>query len=107
MLTIFSHLELSVLDEMPPGRIPPKTWLVKEEKRQAALNWIAEEIRKTKENGQNLQVLFVYPFIDPSASEALENVKAATNEYEKLHTFFNHYCQKNQLKKKISIKWNN
>lgn len=83
MLTIFSHLELSVIDEMPAGRKPVKTWLVPEKKRSESYKWIKQQLRKS-----GGQVLVVCPFIDPSDVPAFENVKAATQVHEELRQKF-------------------
>ncbi|HYD34537.1 MAG TPA: ATP-dependent DNA helicase RecG [Vitreimonas sp.] len=85
MLTIFSHLSLSVIDEMPRGRQPIKTWVVPESKRTSSYQWMATEIQQ-----QHSQVLVVCPFIDPSHSQALENVAAVTERFEAIKTFFAH-----------------
>ena len=82
MLTIFSHLDLSVIDEMPAGRKPTKTWLVPGSKREDSLAWIASEIA-----AEQSQAIVVCPFIDQSEHQALENVAAATDVYETITTF--------------------
>ena len=83
MLTIFSHLELSVIDEMPPGRKPIKTWLVSEKKRTDSYNWIKQQLQESGE-----QVLVVCPFIDPSEHEAFANVKSATEVFADIKSHF-------------------
>ncbi|HEX7017360.1 MAG TPA: helicase-related protein, partial [Patescibacteria group bacterium] len=60
------------------------TWLVPQSKRPDSLHWIAEQVRPTAD--EKRLALVVCPFIDPSASEALENVSAATETYEKVKT---------------------
>lgn len=76
-LTLYGELDLSFLSEMPPGRKIVKTWVIPEEKRQAAYGWIASQIRKEK-----AQVFIICPFIEES--ETLSSVKAACQEYERL-----------------------
>ena len=83
MLTIFSHLELSVIDEMPAGRKPVKTWLVPRKKRVDSYQWIKQQL---KDHGG--QVLVICPFIDPSHHEAFSNVKAATQTFDYLKQEF-------------------
>ncbi len=78
-LTIYGDLDLSVLDEMPRGRLPVKTWVVPPEKRNAAYAWIAREIIISNKIHQ---AFIVCPFIEPS--ESLQTIKAATQEFEKL-----------------------
>jgi len=76
-LTMYGDLDLSYLNEMPIGRKQVKTWLVPDEKRSSAYQWIKEEIKKT-----NSQVFIVCPFIEES--ESMQTVKAAAKEFEKL-----------------------
>ena len=83
MLTIFSHLELSLIDEMPEGRKPVKTWLVTEKKRTDSYHWIKQQLQ---ESGG--QVLVVCPFIDPSDYEALANVKSTTETFAEIKPHF-------------------
>lgn len=81
MLTIFSHLNLSVIDELPPGRQPIQTWLVPEQKRLSSYQWL-------KTNLRDQQALIICPFIDPSSSEALENIAAAKDMHEQMKAQF-------------------
>lgn len=83
MLTIFGELDLSVIDEMPKGRLPIKTYVVPKEKRQKGYEWIQNQILKDK-----VQVFVVCPLIDESETETMQSVKAAKKEVENLHTFF-------------------
>ncbi len=78
-LTLYGDLDLSVLDEMPPGRQKIKTWVVPPYKRAAAYQWLREQI-KDKED----QAFIVCPLIEESAHETMQSVKAATSEKEKL-----------------------
>ncbi len=75
-LTLYGDLDLSILDSVP-GRIPIKTWVVPETKREAAYEWIKK---------QNTQVFVVCPFIEES--ESLTTVKAAKAEFVKLEKIF-------------------
>ncbi len=45
-LTIYGHLDISTIDEMPPGIRPTNTWLVPERKREAGYRWIAEKLNE-------------------------------------------------------------
>jgi len=83
MLTIFSHLELSVIDEMPAGRKPVKSWLVPEKKRTESYEWIKQQLKKS-----GGQALIICPFIDPSDVPAFEKIKAVTTVYENLESEF-------------------
>lgn len=85
MLTIFSHLSLSTIDEMPAGRKPVKTWLVPEKKRESAYQWINKLLTLTKVRAQTL---IICPFIDPSNHLALENIASATETYKEIKKSF-------------------
>lgn len=87
MLTLFSHLQLSVLDEMPAGRKQPETWLVPNQKKTQSLQWLAQTLQET-----NGQALIVCPFIEPSVLETLGNVTAATEFHKKLSTLYAEYA---------------
>lgn len=78
-LTLYGDLDLSVLDEMPPGRQTVKTWVVPNQKRKAAYEWIKKEIKKNKS-----QAFIVCPLIEESSFETLQSVKAVTTEFKKL-----------------------
>ena len=73
-LTLYSDLEMSLLDELPPGRTAIKTRWVTDER--SAGVW--EFVRKQVSAGR--QAYIVYPVIDESKQE----LKAATKEYEHL-----------------------
>ncbi|MBD3250115.1 MAG: hypothetical protein GF381_00905, partial [Candidatus Pacebacteria bacterium] len=80
MLTIFSHLEISILDEMPFGQKPIETWLTPQTKRLDGYRWIGQQLEKKPNN----LALVVCPFIDPSDHEAFTDVKAATQVHQEL-----------------------
>lgn len=76
-LTFYGDLDLSILSEMPQGRQKIKTWVVPEEKREKAYEWVK----------QNLESAFVVcPLIDES--ESLISIKAASKEFENLKSIF-------------------
>lgn len=82
-LTIYGDLDLSTLDELPVGRQKITTWVVPSRKRAAAEKWIEAQIA---ENGA--QVFVVCPLIEESEAESMQQVKAATKEYERLKKVF-------------------
>jgi len=89
MLTIFAHLQLSTINELPAGRLPVKTWVIPEKKRHDGYDWIISELAKMElSSGQKAQAFVVCPFIDPSRSEALENVAAVSQKYQELEKYF-------------------
>lgn len=76
-LTVYGDLDLSILDEMPPGRTPIKTkWLAPRE-REAAYTFIRSRIAEGR------QAFVICPLIQES--EAID-AKAAVEEYEHLRT---------------------
>ena len=74
-LTVFGDLDVSTIDEMPPGRLPIKTKWVEMERRDTAYAFIRREIE------QGRQAFMIYPLIEES--EKLE-AAAAEQEYERL-----------------------
>ena len=74
-LTMYSDLDLSIIDEMPPGRKKIITKTVAQENRQKAYDFINKQIQ------QGRQVFVICPLIDESDKLG---VKAVTTEFEKL-----------------------
>jgi ATP-dependent DNA helicase RecG len=73
-LTVYGDLDLSVIDEMPPGRTPVQTRWNAEEQLPGVWEFLRREI------GQGRQAYIIYPVIEESKQE----LKAATAEYERL-----------------------
>lgn len=99
MLTLFDHLEVSLIDELPVGRKPVTTWLVSERKRESAYEWLKNLLEEQPES----LAIVVCPFIDPSHQQALENVAAAHETFKKISQQFPESRVKllhGQLKKK-------
>ena len=76
-MTVYGDLDVSIIDELPPGRTPIKTVVVGEDKREGVYRGIEREIKLGR------QAYVVYPLIDESAKMDL---KAATIMYEDLRT---------------------
>ena len=74
-LTFYGDLDISVLDEMPPGRKPVQTMLRSDRARRAVFDFVRDRIT---EGGQ---AYIVYPLIEES--ETLD-VRSATEAYEHL-----------------------
>lgn len=74
-LTLHGDLDLTIIDEMPKGRLPVKTDLVSAGGRKRAYELIKEEIAKGK------QAYIVYPLIDESETISAKN---ATQEAKRL-----------------------
>lgn len=75
-LTLYGDLDLSIMDEMPAGREPVKTFVLRPIERERAYTLIRSQVK----NGN--QVFVVYPLIEES--EKLEDVKAAVEEHKNL-----------------------
>lgn len=67
-LTIYGDLDISVIDQMPPGRKPVKTYLFDESHRQKVYDFMRSQIKELR------QVFVVYPLIDES-SQSVEFTK--------------------------------
>ncbi|MFO0703539.1 MAG: ATP-dependent DNA helicase RecG [Patescibacteria group bacterium] len=82
-LSIFGDLDLSVLTDMPPGRIPIKTYAAPPEKRKGAYEWIRKQIKET-----GCQAFVICPRIENDEEEgnkeSKETLKNVTDELEKL-----------------------
>ena len=83
-LTLYSDLDLSIINELPLGRIQVKTWVVPLIKRSAAYIWIRKKILSSS---PHQQAFIVCPLIE--ISESIKSVKAAVKEFEYLkHDIF-------------------
>jgi ATP-dependent DNA helicase RecG len=76
-LTLYGDLDLSVLDELPPGRVEIKTKFLIPEQRQKAYDFVRKQIVEGR------QAFIICPLIEES--EAIQT-KAAITEYEYLST---------------------
>ena len=73
-LIIYGDLDISVLDELPPGRKPVETFLVDDSYRQRLLSFINKQV----EGGH--QVYIVCPKVEDDPSEELKSVKRYTED---------------------------
>lgn len=73
MLSIYGDLEKTIIDELPKGRIPPQTILIKEENMAPIYTHIKTELEKGH------QIFIVYPLVEES--EKLD-LKSATEGHE-------------------------
>ncbi|MDQ3805561.1 MAG: ATP-dependent DNA helicase RecG [Acidobacteriota bacterium] len=74
-MTVYGDLDVSVIDELPPGRTPVKTAVRGEEARERIYNFVASEVRAGR------QVYVVYPLVEESEKMDL---KDATRMFEHL-----------------------
>jgi ATP-dependent DNA helicase RecG len=74
-MTVYGDLDVSVIDELPPGRTPIKTAVRGEEARERIYSFVDSEVRAGR------QVYVVYPLVEESEKMDL---KDATRMYEHL-----------------------
>ena len=68
-MTLYGDLDVSVIDELPPGRTPIQTLLIGQGKRRALYKFMRDEIAKGR------QVFVVYPLIFESEKIDLQNLE--------------------------------
>jgi ATP-dependent DNA helicase RecG len=81
-LTMYADLDLTVIDEMPPGRIPIRTRIVREVERERIYNFIEAQLKEGR------QAFIVHPLVE--ASDKVE-AKSAVEAYEYLQQAFHRY----------------
>lgn len=74
-MTVYGDLDVSILDELPPGKASITTKWITEKKLKQAFDWIKGEIAKKR------QVYVLYPLVDESDKMEL---KSAVTMYEEL-----------------------
>ncbi len=80
-LTLFGDLDISVIDEMPPGRTPVETRLTGDDHLQGVWEFVRAEVARGR------QAYVVYPVIEQSKSaESARSLKAAIVECERLRS---------------------
>jgi ATP-dependent DNA helicase RecG len=78
-LTAYGDLDYSIMDELPPGRIPITTVHRMEYKRPQVMDFVKAEIAKGR------QVYIIYPLIEESAKLDFENLMKG---YEEVKAYF-------------------
>jgi ATP-dependent DNA helicase RecG len=74
-LTVYGDLSLSVINELPPGRKPIKTYFIKPEQRQRVYQFIHQQVHN------KAQAYIVCPLVEESEKQDLQ---AAVSLYEEL-----------------------
>jgi ATP-dependent DNA helicase RecG len=75
-LTIYGDLDLSVMEEMPAGRQPVNTHVLRPQERERAYTLIRSQIKAGR------QAFVIYPLIEES--EKLDELKAAVDDFDVL-----------------------
>jgi ATP-dependent DNA helicase RecG len=70
-LTAYADLDLSVIDELPPGRGEVKTRIVTPDKREAMYRFVADEVRS------GARAYLLYPLIDDTEKQDVEAAVSA------------------------------
>jgi len=81
-LSLYGDLDLSVIKELPKGRISPETRWVKEKERKEVYKFIKDKLEEGR------QVYVVYPVIEESE---IEDLKSLEEMHEKLAKAFSSY----------------
>lgn len=77
-LSIYGDLDLSIIDELPPGRTPIKTkWIASDEDLEKMYNFIYKKVNEGN------QAYFVVPLIETSDKMALKSVDKVSEEIER------------------------
>jgi ATP-dependent DNA helicase RecG len=74
-LTVYGDLDLSVIDEMPPGRQPVNTYVLTPRERERAYTLLQSQVE------QGRQAFIIYPLVEESENS---DSKAAVEEYARL-----------------------
>ncbi len=76
-MTIYGDLDISLIDEMPPGRMPVTTKVFPESAREKVYRIVEEEVRKGR------QVFIVYPLVEESEKLDLKDATRMANHLQK------------------------
>jgi len=76
-LTLYGDLTISVLDELPPGRLPVETRLIPPEEREAAYEFVRQQVQRGR------QAFVICPLVEDSD---LIQLRSATSEYQRLQS---------------------
>ncbi|MFK8137132.1 MAG: ATP-dependent DNA helicase RecG [Bdellovibrionales bacterium] len=78
-MTVYGDLDVSIIDELPAGRVPILTRLVYESKRQKVMGFLRDQVKAGR------QAYIVYPLVDESENMDL---KDAMSSFESLQAQF-------------------
>lgn len=77
-LTVYGDLDLSIIDELPPGRTPIKTVLYKDTLREQVYGRVRDAVREGR------QAYVVLPLVEESDKEGMDAIRDATTTAEEL-----------------------
>jgi len=77
-LTAYGDLAVSMIKEMPPGRSPVTTKVIRGTTRTGAIDRVRAELRSGR------QAYFIYPLVDQSEAEGFQSLRSAIVEADRL-----------------------
>lgn len=83
-LTLFANLSHSSINELPKNRVPTKTWILPEKKRDKLYEWL----KKQRDGNSNFLTLVVCPFINKSEQEGAAHIVDANSRFNELKKEF-------------------
>jgi len=75
-MTVYGDLDLSVIDALPPGRRPVRTWLFTEAQRRRAYHLVLDELRAGR------QAYIVFPLVEESEKVDLQAAQQAAERLQ-------------------------
>ena len=76
-MTVYGDLDVSIIDELPPGRTPVKTEIIHAKQRQKAYELLGQEFSRGR------QAYIIYPLIEESQKSDLKDVTTMTDHLQK------------------------
>jgi ATP-dependent DNA helicase RecG len=76
-MTVYGDLDVSVIDELPPGRTPVETQLIHAKQRKKAYELLRQEFT------QGRQAYIIYPLVEESEKSDLKDVTTMTEHLQK------------------------
>ena len=80
-LIIYGDLDVSVIDQLPPGRTPVETYVVREDKRERMYNFVRRQV------GEGRQVYIVCPAVEENPEAALPGEESPTLNLKAVKTY--------------------
>ena len=75
-MTAYGEMDVTTIDEMPPGRLPIKTYWIRKKQLNSLMNTIMKELKK------NAQIYVISPLIEESDALDLENATKLAEVYK-------------------------
>lgn len=82
-MTVYGDLNVSIIDELPPGRMPVKTYHIYDEERYKVYKLICKQVQIGK------QIYIVFPLIEKSEKTDLKNLKEGFNTIKEIFPEYN------------------